>query len=118
MTPAQLEHVARFNLRELELASQVAARRMVRQKHGGAIVNVGGDDVMPFTRSFALELAPHDIKVNAIILNGSGPPLAHAGVAEEDLANATVFLASANRGAMTGSALTVEDELAPVKRRS
>jgi hypothetical protein len=39
-------------------------------------------------------------------------------VAEEDLANATVFLASANRGAMTGSALTVEDELAPVKRRS
>jgi 3-oxoacyl-[acyl-carrier protein] reductase len=118
MTGEQLDHVASFNLRELERASQAAARHMIRQKHSGAIVNVGTDDVMSFTRAFATELAPHDIKVNAIILNGAGLPLAHEGVAEADLANAAVFLASDARGAMTGNALTVEHKLATVKTRA
>lgn len=118
MTPEQLDHVACFNLRELERATQAAARRMMRHKRGGAIVNIGTDDVMPFTRASGVELAPHDIKVNAIILNGTGLTLAHEGVAETDLANAAVFLASDARGAMTGSALTVEHKLATVNHRA
>ena len=83
MTPGQWDEVLDANLRSAFLCTQAAAKQMIAQGQGGAIVNItsieaenpapdhshynaskGG--LAMFTRSSAYELAAHGIRVNAV----------------------------------------------------
>ena len=81
------EQVLRVNVTGVFLSGQAAARRMVSQGEGGAIVNIASISgrraswgriaygtskgaAIQLTRQMAVELAPHAIRVNAI---GPGP---------------------------------------------
>lgn len=83
MTPAQWEEVVATNLTSVFLCTQAAARQMVAQGGGGAIVNVTSIEAsraLPshshysatkaaaaaHTRAAAQELGPHGIRVNAV----------------------------------------------------
>lgn len=106
MTPEFFDRVLGVNLRGLVFASRAAARQMVEQGGGGAIVNVASIDalrpsmvglaaydaskggVLMFTRNLALELAPHGIRVNAvapggIATEGASKPLEGSGMTKE-----------------------------------
>jgi NAD(P)-dependent dehydrogenase (short-subunit alcohol dehydrogenase family) len=83
MTEDDWDAVIRVNLKGAFLTGQAAARQMVAQKRGGAIVNmssVNSISAIPsiaaynaskgginnLTRNMALSLAPHNIRVNAV----------------------------------------------------
>ena len=84
MAPEAFTHVIDVNLKGVYLCSRLAAEQMVRQGHGGRIINITSVDalhpssvglahydaskhgVWGFTKNLALELAPHHIWVNAI----------------------------------------------------
>jgi NAD(P)-dependent dehydrogenase (short-subunit alcohol dehydrogenase family) len=83
MTPEEWDKTLDINLRGMFLCTQRAAREMVKQGSGGRIVNlssVHGFAAVPnhahyesskgginmFTKACAIELAPHNIQVNAI----------------------------------------------------
>jgi len=83
MTAAQWEAVVGANLRSTVLCTQSAARRMIAQGGGGAVVNVASVEaanpaaghshygaakaaVIAHTRAAAQELAPYGIRVNAV----------------------------------------------------
>lgn len=147
-TPELFDRTYQVNLRAVALASKAAGKRFVEQGRGGCIVNVASIDalhptmsglaaydaakagVLMFTRSFALEMAPHGVRVNAI---APGPiatdgaaagirPEARAAVAEwmrtriplgragtpDDVAKVALFLASPAAGFMTGSLVVVD----------
>ena len=151
MTPEFFDRVLAINLRGLVFMSRAAGLRMVEQGRGGRIVNVASIDavhpsmvglaaydaskggVLMFTRSFALEMAPHRVTVNAIAPGGittegtsrpladlpaeaterlleeftSRIPLRRMGV-PDDIAKVAVFLASSAADYMTGSLLVVD----------
>jgi glucose 1-dehydrogenase len=83
MTPDEWDKTLDINLRGMFLCTQRAAREMISQQSGGRIVNlssVHGFGAVPhhahyeaskgginmFTKACAIELAPHNIQVNAI----------------------------------------------------
>lgn len=83
MSEADWESVLEANLRSVFLCTQAAARRMIAQGDGGAIVNIASIEaanpqtghshygaakaaVVAHTRAAAQELAPHGIRVNAV----------------------------------------------------
>ncbi len=153
--PAELlDRVLRVNLRGLVLASKAAGRQMVAQGGGGAIVNIASVDavhpsmvglgaydaskggVLMFTRSFALEMARHGVRVNAIApggihTEGTSRPLEGSGMTAEqaeqflaefvrakvpmgrigdpdDIATAAVFLAAPASSYMTGELVVID----------
>ena len=154
MSPELFDRVYRVNVRGLAFCAQAAARRMVAQGRGGAIVNVGSIDslrpsqvglaaydaskgaVLMFTRNLALELAPHGIRVNAVLpgavrTEGTTRPIPGMGATAEameaflahfartrvplgrvgtpdDIATAVVFLASDAARYVTGAHLVVD----------
>jgi NAD(P)-dependent dehydrogenase (short-subunit alcohol dehydrogenase family) len=80
---ADFDRVIRVNLKGVFLTGQAAARQMVKQRGGGAIVNMSSCNavlaipaITPYvaskggvgqlTKAMALSLAPHGIRVNAI----------------------------------------------------
>jgi NAD(P)-dependent dehydrogenase (short-subunit alcohol dehydrogenase family) len=80
---ADFERVLAVNLKGVFLVGQAAARRMVKQGHGGAIINMSSVNAVlaipnqvPYvvskgainqlTKVMALSLAPHGIRVNGI----------------------------------------------------
>lgn len=121
--------------------TQQVAQQMVRQGGGGAIVNVSSTSghrgkagaiayqsakaaILNFTRACAIELAPHDIRVNCVsptqtgvAVGGRVPrddarppksvPLGRWG-RPEDQARAVLFLVSDDAGFITGVDLPVD----------
>ena len=151
MTPEFFDRVIDINLRGLVFMSKAAAQQMVKQGRGGKIVNVASIDsvhpsmpglaaydaskggVLMFTKNFALEMAPHNVNVNAIAPGGittegaskpmqgmstemlqqlmkqfvSQIPLGRVG-SPDDIAKVAVFLASSAADYMTGSLVIVD----------
>lgn len=133
----------RTNLRQVLLCTQRVARVMVAGGHGGSIINITSIEgvraapgyaayaaakagVINYTRTAALELAEHRIRVNGLapdftLTEGleaiAGPqrlanaarmvPLERAGHVDE-MAGAAVFLASDLAGYVTGQTLHVD----------
>ena len=153
MQPELFDRVIRINLRGLVFLSRAVARRMIDQRRGGKIINIGSIDslrpsmvglaaydaskggVLMFTRSFALEMAPHDVQVNAILpggitTEGTSRPLEGSGMTRDqmddmlarfvekiplrrmgrpdDIAKVALFLASSGSDYMTGAHVVVD----------
>lgn len=140
---ALFRRVIEVNLTGLFLCTQAAARQMVEQGRGGRIINITSIDALHpsmvglahydaskhgawgFTKSIALELAPHQIWVNAIAPGGittpgigdvptelleqfeSVIPMRRMGE-PDDIARATLFFASDLSSYTTGSQLVVD----------
>ena len=135
--------VTRVNLDGVFFTFRAAAKQMVAQKTGGKIVNVGSTSgffgrsraiayttakagVANFTRSLAVQLAKHKIRVNCVVPNKIGSPVGkdefdptrpvvnlagRAGV-PMDLARAILFLASDESEFIVGDMLFVDGGLA------
>ncbi len=132
----------RSNLRHVLLCTQRIARRLVAAGVGGSVINVTSIEgvraapgyaayaaskagVINFTKTAALELAPHDIRVNALApdltvtegllqlspgLDASNQrmvPMGRAGHVDE-IASVAVFLASEMSGYITGQTIHVD----------
>ncbi|MGO8873783.1 MAG: SDR family NAD(P)-dependent oxidoreductase [Acidimicrobiales bacterium] len=133
----------RANLRHVILCTQRVARLMVDRGTGGSIVNITSIEgvraapgyaayaaakagVINFTKTAALELAPHGIRVNALApditltegMISVAPPGAEAGFGltvpmgragrVDEMAGAAVFLASALSSYVTGQTIHVD----------
>ncbi len=137
------DRVVDTNLKGAWLVAQEVARHMVRLGHGGSIINIasvlglrGAERLAPYsaskagliqlTRTLALELAEHDIRVNAIapgyietdmnrkfLAGPDGQPLLDRIAARRfgepaDLDGAVLLLASDAARYMTGTVVTVD----------
>ena len=147
-TEADWNAVIGTNLTGAFLVAQAVARRMVEQGSGGSIVNIASAaGLIPFagrpayaaakaglimlTRSFALELAPHRIRVNAVAptfveTDLGRQTLDQPGVREQitgriplgrvaseaDVAAAVRYLVSADAAFITGTVLPVDGGIA------
>lgn len=137
------QRVIDVNLTGLYLCTRAAAARMIEQGRGGRIVNVTSIDALHpsaiglahydaskhgawgFTKNVALELAPHDIAVNAIAPGGietpgtgdvegaqleafeSMIPMARMGD-PDDIARTALFLSSDLASYITGEQIVVD----------
>jgi NAD(P)-dependent dehydrogenase (short-subunit alcohol dehydrogenase family) len=144
LDPGEWDRVIAVNLTGMFHLGQAAARQMVRQGSGGSIINVtsqlaevarperaayvaskGGGRSL--THAMALELAPHDVRVNAIApgptLTGltrasyADPERRRATIAQiplgrlgepEDIVGAILYLATDESRWVTGSTVTVD----------
>jgi 2-dehydro-3-deoxy-D-gluconate 5-dehydrogenase len=148
---ADLERVMGINLKGTFLCSREAARNMTKQNTGGSIINIvsigavhpsrdglaayesSKGAVLTMTKSLALELAPNDIRVNAIapggiltegVMTGGYDATSAQGKAQlkafmarmplgrmgrpDDVAGVALFLASSLADYMTGTVITVD----------
>ncbi len=142
MTDERYAAIMDVNMRGVYLCGQVAARAMVARGTGGSIINTASTyaevtapgssvysaskgGVRMLTKSMAVELGPHDIRVNCIgpgwIRTGMNPltdeerlarilpgvPLGRVGT-PRDVAGAALFLASDDAAYVTGVILFVD----------
>lgn len=133
------DRVINISLKSVFLVSKYVAQRMVEQGNGGRIINIGSTSglagrsnavaypsakagVYNLTRSLAIQLAPHGIRVNTVTPNRirteaepGAPPRAWQVTnlvgrqgTPQDVAAAVVFLASDEADFITGSDITVD----------
>ncbi|MBK8170697.1 MAG: SDR family oxidoreductase [Sandaracinaceae bacterium] len=154
ISPDVFDRVYRTNLRGLAFMSAAVGKQLVAQKTQGSIINIGSVDsvhpsmiglaaydaskggVLMFTRSFALEMAVHGVRVNAVLpggvtTEGTSRPLAGSKMTAEqmkemmdhftqtkipmrrmgvpdDISGAVIFLASSAASYMTGASIVVD----------
>lgn len=149
MKLADFEKILAVNLKSVFLFTKAAAEIMIKQGRGGKIINITSIDALHpssvglavydaskhglwgFTKNTALELAPHNIQVNAIAPGSIATPGAGAGrpvspemevlakkflekipmkrVGEpDDIGKVALFLASDLSSYMTGSQIVVD----------
>lgn len=138
------DHVMELNVRATYFLTQVVARKMIDRGEGGVVINtssqmghVGGIDrsiycaskfaVEGLSKALAIELGPHDIRVNTICPTFIATPLTAATLADpervawikskiklgrigeiEDVMGAVVFLASPAASLITGASLLID----------
>ena len=139
-----LDRMLAVNVKGVFLVAQAAARRMVERGEGGSIINVSSQmghvgaprrtvycatkhAVEGLTKAMAVELAPHNVRVNSVaptfvetpmtkpLLEDetlredtlSRIPLGRLGRVE-DVTGAVLFLASPAAGLITGASLLVD----------
>lgn len=143
------EKILSINLKSVFLFTQAAAKIMIEQGKGGKIINITSIDALHpssvglavydaskhglwgFTKNTALELAPHNIQVNAIAPGGITTPGTGAGLPStpemkiiqkkflekipmgrmgepDDIGKVTLFLASDLSSYITGSQIVVD----------
>jgi NAD(P)-dependent dehydrogenase (short-subunit alcohol dehydrogenase family) len=142
MTESDWDHVLDVNLKGSCFCAQSVAKAMIASGRQGAIINIASGaalrgsprgvhyvaskgGVLSLTRAMALELAPYQIRVNAIApgLTDTAQPRYGSSKAEivemaraiplgrmaqpDEIARAAVFLASENAGFITGQTLHV-----------
>jgi NAD(P)-dependent dehydrogenase (short-subunit alcohol dehydrogenase family) len=121
------------------LCTQWAAKQMVEQASGGAIVNIGSTSgyygranalaypmaksaLFGLTKSMAIQLGPHGIRVNLVAPNRAGSPVGQDQINPDretpnligraaqpaDVANVVRFLLSTEAGFVTGADLLVD----------
>jgi 2-deoxy-D-gluconate 3-dehydrogenase len=149
MKLADFEKILAINLRSVFLFTKSVAEIMIKQKRGGKIINITSIDALHpssvglavydaskhglwgFTKNTALELAPHNIQVNAIAPGGIATPGTGAGKQTtpemevilkkfsekipmkrmgepDDIGKVALFLASDLSSYMTGSQIVVD----------
>ncbi len=139
ITEEEFDQVISVTLRGTFLVGKYVAEQMVRQGRGGKIINIASTSglsgrpdaiaygaakggVVNLTRSMAVQLAPHKIRVNSVTPNRSGSPVGEDEGAEgrefknlagrlgtpEDQARAILFLASDDAGFIYGHNLLVD----------
>jgi NAD(P)-dependent dehydrogenase (short-subunit alcohol dehydrogenase family) len=145
VTEADWDAVLDVNLRGVFFSAQAAAAQMVRQGHGGKIVSIASimglvasprgsvaycaskAGVVNMTRVLAVELAAHDIQVNAVAPTFVNTPLTEGIFSDpaflqsvldrtpngklatpESIADAVTFLASSRADMITGTTLPVD----------
>ncbi len=133
------DRVLRVTLGSVFLCSKYVGRQMVRQGRGGSIINVASTSghrgrgnataytaakggVLNLTRSLAIQLAPHKIRVNSLTPNRVGSPVGEDTMRETgsvrnllgrngvplDVARAALFLASDDAQFITAADLLVD----------
>ena len=136
---AEWDRVINISLKSVFLVSKYVAQRMAEQGKGGRIINIGSTSglagrtnavaypsakagVYNLTRSLAMQLAPHGIRVNTVTPNRirteaepGAPPRAWQVTnlvgrqgTPQDVAAAVAFLASDDADFITGADLTVD----------
>lgn len=143
-TIADFDAVVSVNFRGAYFATQAVARRMIARGRGGSIISissqmghVGGPDRTVYaatkhalegmTKSAAIELGPHGIRINTVCPTFVRTPLAEQTLANaersawilskiklgriaeiEDIMGAVVFLASDAAAMITGTSLLID----------
>lgn len=131
--------VLAVSLDSVFLCAKYAGRRMAGQGRGGAIVNIGSTSghrgrrnatayaaakgaIIPLTRSLAMQLGEHGIRVNTVTPNKVGSPVGEdvepadrkrdnllgRGAVPDDIAAAVAFLCSAEAAFITAADLIVD----------
>jgi len=149
MNLSDFEKIIEVNLKSVFLFTKSAAEVMIEQGRGGKIINITSIDALHpssvglavydaskhglwgFTKNSALELAPHNIEVNAVAPGGITTPGTGAGAPQtpemeailkkfmqkipmqrmgepDDIGKAVLFLASPLSSYMTGSQIVVD----------
>ena len=139
ITKAEWDRVFAVCLTAPMLFSKYAAKEMIAGKRGGRIVNVSSTSghygrgraiaytsakagVINLTRSLAIQLAPHDIRVNCVVPNKIGSPVGKDAFNPDrkvvnlrnrpgepiDLARAMLFLVSDESDFIAGTELFVD----------
>ena len=139
LTEEEWDKVMAISLKSVFLCTKFAARSMVEQKRAGRIVNIASTSghtgrpdataytaakagVLNLTRSLAVQLAPHGIRVNSVTPNRIGSPVGEDVVPEnrfvknlvgrrgtpKDIAAAVLFFCSEESDFITAADLLVD----------
>jgi 2-deoxy-D-gluconate 3-dehydrogenase len=151
LKPSDFDKIIAINLKSIFLFTKAVAAQMIKQSSGGKIINITSIDALHpssvglatydaskhgawgFTKNSALELAPHNIQVNAIAPGGISTPGTGAGTGQpvnptieailkkfleripmkrmgepDDIGKVALFLASDLSSYMTGSQIVVD----------